>query len=345
MDIFMNLLKGGVDALIEYLSFHVLTCLIPAFFIAGAIAIFVSQSAVLKYFGPGAKKLVSYSVASVSGTILAVCSCTILPLFGGIYKRGAGLGPAITFLYSGPAINVLAIVYTARLLGYDIGIARAVGAIAFSVIIGLIMAAIFRKDETQQDKAAFNALLADCPGKPIWQQAVFFVILVGILIGASAQWWIATVILLAVLGVILWRWFTREEMKQWMLETGRFMRLVIPLLLVGVFIAGILKTAIPEEGVTAVVGENSLLANFIASVFGALMYFATLTEVPIIKAFMDLGMNKGPVLTLLLAGPALSLPAMLVLGKIMGFKKTAAYVALVIIMATVTGYLFGFIVK
>ena len=344
MEIVLQLLQGGLDALIEYLSLHVLTCLVPAFFIAGAIAVFISQAAVLKYFGPKAKKFVSYSVASVSGAVLAVCSCTVLPLFGGIYKRGAGLGPAVAFLYSGPAINILAIVYSARLLGYDLGLARAVGAILFSVIIGLIMAAIYARGESRKDSTAFDTLLIDNDGKPIWQQLIFFMILVGILVFAASKNWIATGILLAALIAVLWRWFSRGELKLWMLETVRFVRLIAPWLLVGVFVAGILRTAIPESWISGTVGGNSLLANFIASLFGALMYFATLTEVPIIKAFLDLGMGKGPALALLLAGPALSLPSMLVIRSIMGTKKTLTYIALVVIMATITGYIFGFMV-
>jgi len=341
----MVLLRGGLDALFEYLSAHVLTCLVPAFFIAGAIAVFVSQAAVLKYFGPQAKKLLSYSVASVSGGILAVCSCTVLPLFGGIYKRGAGIGPAVAFLYSGPAINVLAIVYTAKLLGYDLGAARAIGAMAFAAGIGLIMAFIYRKEESQKDSQAFAMLAADPGGKSLWQQVIFLGTLVGILVFAASRNWIATGILLAVLAVILWRWFTRGELAQWMRETLHFVRLIAPWLLVGVFAAGIIKIVVPESVVTSYVGSNSLLANFIASFLGALMYFATLTEVPIIRSFMDLGMGKGPALALLLAGPALSLPSMLVLRSIMGTKKMLTYVALVVVMATFTGYIFGLVTQ
>jgi len=345
MEIVLNLFRGGLDALIEYLSFHVLTCLIPAFFIAGAISVFLSQAAVLKYFGPNANKFLSYGVASVSGTVLAVCSCTVLPLFGGIYMHGAGIGPAITFLYSGPAINVLAIVYSARLLGYDIGAARAIGAILFSIVIGLIMAAFFRGEERKKNADAFAALAVDAPVKPVWQQVIFFITLVGILIFGAAQQWIVTGILLAVLGIILWRWFTKGELKQWMKETGHFVRLIIPWLLVGVFAAGILKVAIPESVVVSTVGGNSLLANFVASFLGMLMYFATLTEVPIIRTFMDLGMGKGPALALLLAGPTLSLPSMLSLRSIIGWKKTLTFCALVVVMATITGYIFGIIVE
>ncbi len=344
MDIFLKVIQGGWSALLEYLSAHVLTCLVPAFFIAGAIAVFISQGAVLRYFGPRAKKILSYSVASVSGTILAVCSCTVLPLFGGIYKRGAGIGPAVAFLYSGPAINVLAIVYTARLLGYDLGIARIIGALVFAAGIGLIMSFIYRKEESLKESAVFDALEADPDGKSLLQQGVFFTTLVGILVFAASKNWIVTGVLLPVLAVVLWRWFTREELVQWMRETWHFVRLIVPWLIGGVFVAGIITTFVPASVVTDYVGSNSLLANFTASFLGALMYFATLTEVPIIRAFMDLGMNKGPTLALLLAGPALSLPNMLVIRSIMGIKKTLTYVALVVVFATITGYIFGLIV-
>jgi len=345
MDFFIELLRGGLDGLSEYLSAHVITCLVPAFFIAGAIAVFISQGAILKYFGPQAKKWLSYSVASISGTILAVCSCTVLPLFGSIYKRGAGIGPAIAFLYSAPAINVLAIVYTARLLGYDLGIARAIGAIIFAVVIGLIMALIYRKEETAKDAQAFEMLASDPEEKSLWQQAIFFGTMVGILVFAASQNWIATGILMFILAIILWRWFTRGELKLWMKETFRFVKLIVPWLLVGVFVAGMIVVAVPEDVVSSVVGGNSLLSCFIASFLGALMYFATLTEVPIVRAFTDLGMGKGPTLALLLAGPALSLPNMLVIRKIMGTQKTLVYVTLVVIMATLAGYIFGLVVQ
>jgi len=343
MSVFIDVLQGGLDALLKYLSVHVLTCLVPAFFIAGAIAVFISQGAVLRYFGPKAKKVLSYSVASVSGTILAVCSCTVLPLFGGIYKRGAGIGPAIAFLYSGPAINVLAIVYTARLLGYDLGIARIIGALTFAAGIGLIMSFIYRKEESLKDATAFDALLPDSEGKSLLQQVVFFATLVGILVSAASQYWIVTGVLLVVLPVTLWRWFSRSELALWMRETLHFVRLIAPWLLGGVFVAGIIATFVPESVVATYVGGNSLLANLGASVFGSLMYFATLTEVPIIRAFTDLGMAKGPSLALLLAGPALSLPNMLVIRSIMGTKKTLTYIALVVVFATISGYIFGLI--
>ena len=343
MEVLTQLLQGGWNALLEYLSAHVLTCLIPAFFIAGAISVFVSQGAILKYFGPTANKLLSYTVASVSGVILAVCSCTVLPLFGGIYKRGAGIGPAVAFLYSGPAINILAIVYTARILGFDLGLARAIGAVVFAAGIGLIMAFIYRKEESLKDAAAFEALLA-CGEEKNWrQQIVFFAVLVGILVFAASQQWIVTGVLLAGLGVILWRWFDRAEIVVWMKETLRFVRLIFPWLLGGVFVAGIIMTFIPQDVVSNWVGGNSLFANFVASFLGAFMYFATLTEVPIVSAFMNLGMGKGPTLALLLAGPALSLPNMLVVRSIMGTKKTLTYIVLVVIFATISGYIFGMI--
>jgi len=345
MEILIQLLQGGWNALLDYLSVHVLTCLIPAFFIAGAIAVFVSQGAVIKYFGPKAKKLMSYSVASVSGAILAVCSCTVLPLFGGIYKRGAGIGPAVAFLYSGPAINVLAIVYTARILGFDLGLARAIGAVAFAAGIGLIMALVYRKEESFGDSAAFDTLTADPEAKKWWQQIAFFAVLVGILVFAASKNWIVTGVLLVALAFILWRWFTKSEISIWMKETLRFVRLIVPWLLFGVFAAGIITTFVPQDAVSSWVGGNSLFANFIASFLGALMYFATLTEVPIVSAFMNLGMGKGPTLALLLAGPALSLPNMLVIRSIMGTKKTLTYIALVVVFATVTGYIFGLITQ
>jgi hypothetical protein len=343
-EVLAQALQSGWNALLEYLSAHVLTCLIPAFFIAGAIAVFVSQGAVLKYFGPKARKS-SYGVAAVSGAILSVCSCAVLPLFGGIYKRGAGIGPAVAFLYSGPAINVLAIVYTARIMGSDLGLARAISAVVLAAGIGLIMALIYHKEESLKDQVAFDALITAPATRKWWLQVVFFAILVGILIFAASQNWIVTGVLLTALGLTLWRWFTRSELSIWMKETLRFVRLIAPWLLVGVFAAGIITTFVPQDAVTSWVGNNSLFANFIASLLGALMYFATLTEVPIVNTFMNLGMGKGPTLALLLAGPVLSLPNMLVIRSIMGTKKTLTYIALVVISATVSGYIFGLIAR
>ena len=340
---FINIVHSGLDALLEYLSAHVITCLVPAFFIAGAIAVFVSQASVLKYFGAKARKVLAYSVASVSGSILAVCSCTILPLFAGIHKRGAGLGPAIAFLYSGPAINILAIVYTARLLGFDLGVARAIGAVFFSVLIGLIMAFIWRKEELKKSNNPGELVLPQEEGesKPQGITLLFFAVLVGILIFGAAQKWILTALLLAVLGLILYRWFRKEELKHWMNQTWDLFKKIFPLLIAGVFVAGIIKTLLPQSVVEHWLGGNGLRPTFTASVFGALMYFSTLTEVPIIRALTDLGMGKGPSLALLLAGPALSLPNMIVIARIMGIRKTGVYVSLVVVMATVTGMLYG----
>ncbi|MFC2047237.1 permease [Chloroflexota bacterium] len=345
MSIFLELLQGGWNGLLSYLSVHVITCLVPALFIAGAITAFVSQAAILKYFGPKANKVMSYSVASVSGAVLAVCSCTVLPLFAGIYKRGAGIGPAIAFLFSGPAINILAITYSAKLLGYDIGIGRAIGAIVFSVVVGLIMAFIYRKDQSKPDAQAFAMLATDPAGKSIWQQILFIGSLVGVLVFAASKNWIVMGIFLTAVAVILWRWFTKGEIAQWLKEMLHFTRLIIPWLLLGVFVAGILTVVIPSDVVAKYVGGNTISANFIASFAGALMYFATLTEVPIVKAFMELGMGKGPALSLLLAGPSLSLPAMFTITKIMGFKKMITYVGIVVVMATITGYIFGLITQ
>jgi uncharacterized membrane protein YraQ (UPF0718 family) len=338
---FSLILHGGIDAFLDYLSAHVITCLVPAFFIAGAIGVFVSQASVIKYFGAQARKVLSYSVASISGTVLAVCSCTVLPLFSGIYQRGAGIGPATAFLYSGPAINILAIVYSARLLGIDLGAARAIGAITFSIIIGLIMAMIFRKED--KEKMA-QALALDIPqgGKKGYVLLIYFASLVGILIFGARKDWIPTGISFVVLLLALKLWYNKEEIKEWLSSTWGFVKLITPWLLVGVFVAGMIKTLIPESWIQHWLGGNSLQSNFIASVFGALMYFATLTEVPIVKAFLDMGMGRGPALALLLAGPALSLPSMIVIVRIMGTKKGFTYIALVVIMATITGMGFGY---
>ena len=362
MNFVLGLLKGGWAALLDYLSAHVLTCLVPAFFIAGAIAVFLSQKAILRYFGPKSPKVVSYGVASISGTILAVCSCTVLPLFGGIYKRGAGIGPATAFLYSGPAINVLAIVYSARLLGWELGLARVVGAVIFSVVIGLIMSVIWQRREPEPEEGSFD-FEEEESSRPTWKSATFFVLLVLVLVLAAGQGWVRDLTklvisneiasywtawipaLLVVVGVVITviRWFRKKEFFDWMKETWRFAKMIFPWLLGGVFVAGILKVLLPDTWIAAAVGGNSILSNLIASVFGALMYFATLTEVPIIKAFTEMGMGQGPALALLLAGPALSLPNMLVIRKIIGWGRTLTYISLVVVMATLTGWVFGMI--
>jgi uncharacterized protein len=388
-----------------YAQEHVLLCLVPAFFIAGAIGVFVSQESVMKYLGPTASKWIAYPVASVSGTVLAVCSCTVLPLFAGIWQRGAGLGPASAFLYSGPAINVLAIILTARILGPDIGIARAVGAVVFSVIIGLLMHLIFRKEEEARSEATIAAMgKMSLDGRPLWQTAVYFALMVGVLVFAnwgkpdveagfwytiySAKWTIAALLAAGFAAVLvlwfevpLWKmaisgamvavigWFfphdplvpftvgvialsvmattSEGETQDWFNESWGFAKQIMPLLLLGVLFAGLLlgrpdkEGLIPNEWVAWALGGNSVWSNAIASVSGAFMYFATLTEVPIVQGLIGSGMGKGPALALLLAGPALSLPSMLVINSIMGFKKTFVFVSLVCVLSTIAGMLFG----
>ena len=386
-----------------YAQEHVLLCLIPAFFIAGAISVFVSQGSVMKYLGAKANKVLAYGVASVSGTILAVCSCTVLPLFAGIYRMGAGLGPACAFLYSGPAINVLAIVMTARILGTEMGIARAVGAILFSVVIGLLMHLFFREEEAERQVMQMAQIEEDVK-RPLWQNALYFAAMVGILVFAnwgrpqteSGLWaaifgakWVVTSAFAVALGAMLVGWFGVKvwkvgvaavpviilalifpeqpllaftagviglsaftstddgEVGDWFSSSWGFAKQILPLLLFGVLIAGALlgrvgyEGLIPSDWVAQAVGGNSFWANFFASFAGAFMYFATLTEVPILQGLIGAGMGKGPALALLLAGPALSLPNMLVINSIMGLKKTVVFVSLVIVMATFSGLLYG----
>jgi uncharacterized membrane protein YraQ (UPF0718 family) len=360
---FQNAILEAFFMLQEYAREHVLFCLIPAFFIAGAISIFISKEAVIKYFGAQAKKVIAYSVASVSGSILAVCSCTVLPMFAGIYTRGAGIGPATAFLYSGPAINVLAIILTARVLGYEMGIARAVGAVAFSIIIGLAMS-LFFPDKKSADEGLTTPESEDA-SRSLGQNALYFLVLVLILIFAAwakpeepvGLWnavytvhWYIVAALLVVLAVMLFFWFKKQELADWVFSTWTFAKQILPLLFAGVLIAGFLlgrpntdAGIIPSRFVAMLVGGNSLFANFFASIAGAFMYFATLTEVPILQGLLGSGMGKGPALALLLAGPALSLPNMLVIRSIMGTKKTAVFVVLVVVLSTVVGWLYGVI--
>lgn len=394
----------------EYAREHVLLCLVPAFFIAGAIAVFISQASVIKYLGGKAKKVVAYGVGAVSGAILAVCSCTVLPLFAGIYKRGAGLGPAIAFLYSGPAINILAIILTGRILGIKFGLARAIGAIVFAVVIGLAMQFLFRKEEAEKQEAAMAAPVPE-DGKPIWKTAIPVGLMILILVFAnwgkpgsvsvettagetivatragetsdellvkltgtesitgiakdeiesiryapspytsiySSRFYIAGAFLL-VLAVLMIRWYSKDEALEWGGSTWSYAKLILPYLFGGVLIAGFLlgrpghTALIPPEWIANAVGGNSWLSNLVASVAGALMYFATLTELPILQGLQGSGMGDGPALALLLAGPALSLPNMLVIRKVLGTKKTLAYVLLVVVAATLTGKLFGSLV-
>ena len=413
---FDNAITESLHLVKWYAREHVLLCLVPAFFIAGAISVFVSQGSVMKYLGARANKVLAYGVASVSGSILAVCSCTVLPLFAGIYKMGAGLGPATAFLYSGPAVNVLAIILTARILGLEIGIARAVGAILFSVVIGLLMHLIYRKEETEKNIAQM-AMPEPEVSRPLWKNALYFASMVGILI--FANWarsgdiravflccpggltaykvegtlvsrtedtitildtsgktneipaellqeikdveknnfyelifgirWILVLILLAGFLIMVLSWFNRNELSQWIGATWDFAWQILPLLLAGVLIAGFLlgrpgpghQGVIPTGWVNRAVGGNSIWANLFAAVAGAFMYFATLTEVPILQGLMGAGMGKGPALALLLAGPALSLPNMLVIRSVMGTQKTMVFVTLVIVMAAISGMIFG----
>jgi len=391
-----------------YAQEHVLLCLVPAFFIAGAIGVFVSQEGVMKYLGPTASKWIAYPVASVSGTVLAVCSCTVLPLFAGIWTRGAGLGPASAFLYSGPAINVLAIILTARILGMEMGVARAVGAVSFSVVIGLLMHFIFRKEEEARTEATLATMgKVSLDGRPLWQTTVYFALMVGVLVFAnwgkpdldtglwyavySAKWIIAGILGLGfAAALVLWFEFpfwkmaisafvvavlalvfphdplvpftagvialsvmattADGEAQDWFNESWGFAKQIMPLLLLGVLVAGLLlgrpdkEGLIPNEWISWALGGNSMWANAIASVAGAFMYFATLTEVPIVQGLIGSGMGKGPALALLLAGPALSLPSMLVINSIMGFKKTLVFVCLVCVLSTIAGMIFGAVV-
>lgn len=347
MSLLLESLRSGIWEMWDYLSAHVLTCLVPAFFIAGAIAVFVSGPAVLKYFGAGTRKWLAYSVASVSGVFLAVCSCTVLPLFAGIHRKGAGLGPAITFLYSGPAINLLAIVLTARVLGLGLGVARAVAAIVFAIVIGLLMALIFRGEEAGRisRQGGFAAAAAE-PGLPMGKSALFIILLVAILLTGTARIDLAWKLtgLGVLLALTLWAaltWFTREEAKSWLQETWKLAKLIFPMLLLGVFIAGILKVLVPQAFIARWVGGNSLLANLLAAGFGVLMYFSTLTEIPILSTFLGMGMGSGPALALLLAGPALSLPSLLAIRSVLGTKKTLVYAGLVLVMATISGLVYG----
>jgi len=386
-----------------YAQQHVILCLLPAFWIAGAIAAFVSQQSVMRYFGPNAPKLLSYGVASVSGTILAVCSCTVLPLFAGIHRMGAGLGPATAFLYSGPAINVLAIILTAKVLGLQLGAARAIGAVLFSLVIGVAMHLLFR-DEEHAKAAKLAELPNPPPARPLWQTSVFFGLMVAILVFANwgrsdaatgffasvfaVKWWLTSGFAVA-FGFILWRWFALPgtrlvitavvaagtaaelpghpqaaflvgvaglawatagrdgEAGEWFDQSWGYAKQIFPLLVGGVLVAGLLlgrpghEGLIPNEWITRSVGGNSFAANAFSAVAGALMYFATLTEVPILQGLIGSGMGQGPALALLLAGPALSLPSMIVLNSIMGPKKTAAYVGLVVVLSTLVGWGYG----
>ena len=337
---------GGIVLSHEYALAHVLTCLVPAFFIAGAITTLLKKEAVLKYLGAKTDKKISYGVASVSGSILAVCSCTVLPLFAGIWKRGAGLGPAITFLYSGPAINIAAIFLTASVLGFQLGAARAVSAVALSLVIGLAMAFIFR-GEKQAQKGEIVSGETGSIGIKLAAAFIFVQVLFLIVNGLPIDFAVkmaSFAVIIAVVAYMAAFMLSREQAKAWLSETWELSKTLLPLLFVGVFLAGAIQAVLPAEWVSSFLGGNGLAANLAASIFGAFMYFATLTEVPIIQALTAKGMGAGPSLALLLAGPSLSLPSMLVIHKILGLRKTAAYVLLVIVFSTLAGLAYGSIV-
>lgn len=347
----------------EYAKAHVLLCLVPAMFIAGAITVFLNQRAVMRYLGPDANRLTAYGVASVSGAILAVCSCTVLPIFKGIYKKGAGLGPAVAFLYSGPAINILAIVLSAKVFGWKLGLARTVGALLFSVVIGFLMALIFRKeDKRRAADARMFAKPDEKPARSLGQMVVYMASMIGILVfvnwanskGGSAVWdaifsakyWITGAFAL-VLVYTLVKWFTKDERVEWVVATRDFALQILPLLFGGVLLSGFFlgrpghDALIPSAWIGSLLGGNSPFANFVASLAGALMYFATLTEIPIVQGLLGAGMGQGPALALLLAGPSLSLPSILVIAGELGWKKTLTYTGLVVVLSTLAGMAFG----
>lgn len=350
----------------EYARQHVLFCVVPAMFIAGAITVFLNQRAVIRYLGPRAPRVLAYGVASVSGAILAVCSCTVLPLFKGIYKKGAGLGPAVSFLYSGPAINILAIVMSYKVFGWKLGTARMAGAILFAVLIGLLMAFIFRKDDEERlaDERMFN-YEKSAGERTLGQMILYMFSMIGILVfvnwassnGTSPFWdgiynakyWITGTFVLILIYTLV-KWFTKEDLVTWGIATRDFALQILPYLFGGVLVAGFLlgrpghEALLPSEWVASLVGGNSLFANFFAAITGAFMYFATLTEVPIIQGLLGSGMGQGPALALLLSGPSLSLPSMLVIGAELGWKKTAVYIALVVVLSTLAGLFYGMVV-
>lgn len=342
MQAVLNVLLAGWQALVDYLTISRIIMLIIAFFLSGAISQFMSQGAVMKYFGPNAKKGLSYLIASVSGAILAVCSCSVLPMFASIRKKGAGIGPAVTFLFAGPAINILAITFTFSLIGVDIGFVRVIGAVVLSVVIGFIMYLLYNKSEVVDANAGmFN--IEDDHSRKLWQNILFFVTLIAILVSGVSHP-IITGIFAVGLIVELVLYFKKDELIEWCKATFDLAKKIVPLFIVGVFLAGVIEAIIPPDFMVKFVGNNSIGANLIAAVFGAFMYFATLTEVPIVNSFMALGMTKGPAIALLLAGPSLSLPNMIVIGKVMGIKKTLTYVGLVIVLSALLAMLAGYII-
>lgn len=350
-----NALWNGLELVFYYLSSHTLTCLIPAFFIAGAIAAFIKKEAIIKYLGPSVKKWISYPIASVSGSILAVCSCTILPIFAGLYKKGSGVGPATAFLYSGPAINILAIVYTASELGYQIGLARVLSAVGMAFVIAFLMSKIFQSDDQKRSNENKNntSVSIDKNQKSIWIKLGFFGLLVAILvIGASSSlaWFLKLpVIMILIFFVILLlkSYYEKEEVRNWGIETWDLTKKILPILLVGTFIVGVIEFYVPPETFKPLLGSNGLFASFLGSIIGGILYMPTLLEVPIIGAtfgYQEGVMGDAPALSLLLAGPSLSLPNMIVLFKIMDIKHWLAYICIVVVLSTLMGFTYGLIV-
>jgi uncharacterized membrane protein YraQ (UPF0718 family) len=338
-----NAILSAFNLLHEYARQHILTCLVPAFFIAGAIAVFIKKEVILKYLGGKTKKHVSYAIAAISGSLLAVCSCTILPLFAGIKKRGAGLGPAITFLFSGPAINIAAIFLTISVLGYQIGIARIISAILLSIVVGISMEIIF-KEKTEEGKLYIQESKKTNISKPTLILFLFSMVMVLVVNGLQIDVLLKYILMLVfvlITGAIAAFKIPKEESKEWLLETWNFSKTIVPYLFIGVFVAGFIMPLLPQDFIKANVGSNSIFANLIASIFGAFMYFSTLTEIPILEALIAKGMSNGPALALLLAGPSLSFPSMLTIRNILGTKKTVVYVILVIIYSTIAGLIFG----
>ena len=338
-------LSAGLALLQDYARKHVLTCLVPAFFIAGAIAVFVKKDSILQLLGPAAKKYIAYPIASVSGGILAVCSCTILPLFAGIYKRGAGIGPAVAFLFTGPAINVTAIFLTGNAVGWDFAFGRLIASIVIAFIVGLIMGLIFSEHD---ERNAENFLMGMDEERPYSNWTVFWflflqfgiLIVLGLRIASGIKWVIAGAFLLLLAYLIFFK-FRKEDNYEWVAETWDLTKKILPYLFVGIFAAGIIDVVVPDAWIQASVGKNNLLGNAVASVSGALMYFATLTEVPIIETLLKMGMARGPALTLFLTGNSLSIPSMIVLFQLMGKKQALTYIFLICSFSITAGLIFG----
>ncbi|APF18539.1 Protein of unknown function DUF318, transmembrane [Caldithrix abyssi DSM 13497] len=338
-------LTAGLTLLHDYARRHVLTCLVPAFFIAGAIAVFVKKDSILQLLGPGAKKYIAYPIASISGGILAVCSCTILPLFAGIYKRGAGIGPAVAFLFTGPAINVTAIFLTGNAIGWDFALARLIASIIIAIIVGLIMGLIFNEHD---ERSAQNFLVGMDEEKPYSNWTIFFflfmqfgvLIVPGLPVPTLTKWIAAGLFLGALLWLVIFK-LRREDNAAWIVETWDLTKKILPYLFVGIFAAGMIDVLVPDEWIQLAVGQNTLAGNAVASVSGALMYFATLTEIPIIETLMKMGMARGPALTLFLTGNSLSIPSMIVLFQLMGKKQALTYMGLICAFSIVAGTIFG----